>query len=111
MISITLSTADVYGRIRLDVEGHAQQAEHGQDIVCSAVSILTYTAAQIVKNMIDRGWCIGTPTVELESGNAHIEATVSMFHYDEASAMMEVIKTGYTLLQHNYPQYVRLIEP
>jgi uncharacterized protein YsxB (DUF464 family) len=111
MITIKISS-DYYkhSKYSLSVKGHAEQAEHGQDIVCSAASILTYTAAQIVKEMEAIGWCLGSPKVEMKSGDADIEVTFSMFHEEEASNMLHVIKTGYELPAHNYPQYVRLIE-
>lgn len=109
MIVINLSSRDLDGCVRLEVKGHAGQAEHGKDIVCSAVSILTYTAAQLIKEMEAYGMCLGNPEVEMNSGNAVIKAEFSKFTYVDALKMLHVITTGYSLLQARYPEYVKLI--
>ena len=48
MLKATFEEAN--GKISLTIEGHADQAEYGKDIVCSACSILAYTVAQFVKD-------------------------------------------------------------
>lgn len=94
-------------RIRLEVKGHAGQAERGQDIVCSAVSILIYTVAQIVRLMEAEGSCTEPPTVKLDSGDTTIDATSHDFKTLER--MLFFAKTGFSLLQATYPEYVKLI--
>lgn len=110
MVVITITTRDTKKRIRLEVKGHAKQAECGQDIVCSAVSILTYTVAQLIKEMEACGRLSEPPTVKMESGNAVIEAVcLDVFALIDALKILHVIKTGYSLLQVRYPEYVKLI--
>lgn len=93
------------------VKGHAGQAEAGQDIICSSASILAYTIAQIVKLMYDSGELAEPPILDLESGDATI---VCRARDDDLYAQMAqsfyTIKVGYILLQHNYPQFVEIID-
>ena len=72
----------------LYVDGHAGFDELGKDIVCSAVSILVYTAAHY-------GW------MESEPGHAVVRTT------PEAK---EFAMTGFRMLAEHYPDNVRLEE-
>ena len=86
--------------LSLRVEGHAGYAEVGQDIVCASASILAYTFASIVESLCEDA------TISLKSGDTIIECeskpkTRNAFYYT---------KVGYELLEHNYPQYVSLID-
>ena len=103
MIKVTFTEEG--NKLSLRLEGHAGYAEHGKDIVCASASILAYSLASIVEmHGID-------VNINLESGNTTIECRCT------ECPMMDVIRdafnfanVGYALLQHNYPQYVRLIE-
>lgn len=43
MIRVQISTTDI------TIDGHAGYAEHGKDIICSAVSILTWNLIESIK--------------------------------------------------------------
>ena len=58
--------------IILTVQGHSEQAEMGQDIVCSAASILAYTVAQMVTTMREEGKLKKNPHIRMDSGDAVI---------------------------------------
>lgn len=108
---ITVSIKSKKGRrwLRLRVIGHAGQAEAGQDIVCASASILSYTVAQIVKDMGVRERLKNKPVIELKDGCATITcACKDEESYYEALSAYNVAQVGYALLAHNYPQYVRL---
>ena len=95
----------------LQVRGHSGRSKIGDDIVCSAVSILTYTVAQIFTAM-DRGGDFKKPAViRLESGDAEISAVcIDDDSYGEAARVMLYAVTGYRLLATNYPEYVSIGE-
>ena len=96
--------------IRLEVSGHAGQAEYGQDIVCSAVSILVYTLAQTLSVMDSSGYFTVPPHIRLESGEAVIEALCrDDTTYIDSLHMMFFAKTGFSLLQANHPEYIEFI--
>ena len=96
--------------IKLTVKGHAGQANLGQDIICSAASILAYTVAQFAKAMEGNGDFAKHPVVELADGNAIIDFTCKDDEtFAEAIRITFFAQTGYRLLEANYPDYVKLI--
>ena len=110
MITITHSYSIKDRHVLLTVKGHAGQANLGQDIVCSAASILAYTVAQIVTAMDASGDFVKPPVVELADGNAIIEFTCNDDDsFGEAIRAIFFAQTGYRLLEANYPAFVRLI--
>ena len=96
--------------MRLEVSGHAGQAEMGKDIVCSAVSILTYTLAATIEGMeLDKQ--ADHVEVKLESGDAVIQAHCrDSKAFDSMTQALHVIGTGYRLIEQNYPEYVQVIK-
>ena len=94
--------------IILKVEGHAGQDVKGHDIVCSAASILTYTIAQYLKYIHERGGLQKKPHIVLNDGNALIVAKPTKDYEGEVLNAFFVAEVGYSLLAQNYPQYVEL---
>lgn len=111
MIKVTFRSDDDAKSLCLTVQGHAGQADIGHDIVCASASILAYTVAQIVKTMEHRGDLDGKPIVALESGDAVISCKCrSNDLYAEAAYAFFVAQVGYSLLMHNFPQFVEFIK-
>ena len=111
MVSIRFTETKTKGKcptLTLTLEGHAGQADIGHDIVCSSVSILTYTVAQIVKNIHDKGGLKKKPILIIEEGKAKIECVPKESSYGTAAQAFLFAQTGYHLLAHNYPQFVDL---
>ena len=92
--------------ISLLVEGHAGQAEKGQDIVCSAASILAYTVGQTLTQMHKQGWLKKRPHINLREGKGLITCVPKREYFDECLMVFFVAEVGYSLLRNNYPQYV-----
>ena len=110
MIKVEIGYSKDSRECRLRVRGHAGQAEVGQDIVCASASILAYTLAQVVKAMDSHGDFAEPAVIELESGDAIIICKAKDdYLFSEVLHAFFVIKTGYALLAHNYPQFVELI--
>lgn len=95
--------------IRLDVNGHAGQAEVGKDVVCSAASILAYTLAQTVMYLHKQGWLKVKPVITLKTGNGTICCHPKDDFYNECLMAFFQTEVGYSLLAENYPQYLELI--
>lgn len=70
------------------MSGHAGFAEYGKDIVCSAASILAFTAARFGSMRTDKN-------------NTIIESTESA---------LDVVMEGFLLLEENYPANLRVIK-
>ena len=95
-----------YTYISLLVEGHAGQAEKGQDIVCSAASILAYTVGQALTQMYKQGWLKKKPHINLKEGKGLITCIPKREYFDECLMVFFVAEVGYSLLHSNYPQFV-----
>lgn len=108
MVKAEFYTNKESGSITLKLTGHAGQAEHGQDIICSACSILAYTVAQALQFMYEEGNLQKKPHIKLEEGDTVIVAKPKKEFYTEALHTFFVAQVGYHLLAHNYPQYVSL---
>lgn len=95
MITITVQKSKK--KIKINVDGHAHY-HPGNDIVCAAVSALTFTLMQAVKDHN------AEKTLECQSGKVHmvIHRTASV------DAVTEAIIEGYNLISKNYPQNVHL---
>lgn len=110
MITAKVSYRENTKRFRLEIDGHAGQATHGNDIVCSAVSTLTYSAAQVVQVMAANGYCSNSPTVDLESGKAVIDLVCeNEEEYNKMRLTTLFLVAGFALLQKQYPKYVKFI--
>ena len=109
MITVSIKTNGNTRYARLKVKGHSGQADIGQDIVCASASILTYTVAQIVKDMVAQDSFSCEPIIKLDSGDATITCKCKTdIAYFEVLNALNVAQVGYSLLAHNYPQYVEL---
>lgn len=106
MLKITLLTEGE--KLSLRFEGHAEYAEPGKDIVCASASILAHIVARDV-DLLNRFNAFKEPaTIRLESGDAEITCIptdVSRHIRDTYYYAGE----GFSLLAHNYPQYVEFI--
>jgi uncharacterized protein YsxB (DUF464 family) len=95
--------------LSLKIEGHAEYAEHGKDIVCAAASILISTLAYKIR-VKDRYFAFKEPPVtRLEAGDTEISCTPQDFFCSDCRSDFEFVKTGFFLLEQNYPQNVELI--
>ena len=109
MIKVKIRTHDSTRYLRLTIEGHAGSADKGHDLVCASASILAYTVAQLVQAMEHHGDLVGKPCIELNEGDASIILRCKDDDiYAEARHTFFVAQTGYSLLAHNFPQYVEL---
>lgn len=90
----------------LTVEGHAGTAVIGQDILCSAVSILIYTLAQSV---LENSLCMEKPPiVSLESGKAVIKCRPKQKYKRKIKDIFNTIMTGFDLLANSYEKNIKI---
>lgn len=73
----------------LTVEGHANYGEAGKDIVCAAVSTLTFTLLGSVE------------TTESTFADGYVDA-----YYKPNNAVTEAVRNGFMMLAETYPDYV-----
>lgn len=109
MITVNITINRDTRECSLLVKGHAGQAEQGQDIVCAAASILAYTAAQRIKDIEREGHLTRPAVIIMTEGDAIVSCQAKDDEtFEDVLHTMLVVQTGYSLLVHNYPQYVGL---
>nr|DAI95290.1 MAG TPA: YsxB-like protein [Bacteriophage sp.] len=96
----------------LIISGHAGYGEKnnlptGCDIVCAAISAISYTMMQRVENMENEKKTISAHT-ECKPGYVFIHVIVKENYCDELRWTIETIKTAYELLSESYPDFVKL---
>lgn len=104
MVTISMTYTDT--TLTLNVEGHAEQDEKGQDIVCASVSMLVYTLAQNIKWMYESHQLKRSPLIEMEEGNSQVVAKPKADSMAVGLQTFFAISMGFDLLAHNYPEYV-----
>lgn len=87
------------------MEGHAGSGEKGHDLVCAAVSILTYMLASIVQGA-ERGTQIQSAIAELNDGEALISCEPIGNYSYPIKLIFDTICTGFDILAHEYPDNV-----
>ena len=96
------------GTIHMTLKGHAQAAPKGEDLVCSAATMLAYTVAQAVQFLYEKGQLKKKPKISITDGSATIIATPTEEGYAPVLHTFWVAQCGIHVLQHNYPQNVKL---
>lgn len=94
----------------LRVQGHAGAAPKGADLVCSAVSILIYTAAQCALELYTDEKLQQWPLLELESGSSQVAADARQGKTETVQRVFDTVMTGFYLLANQYPQFVTVTE-
>ena len=96
------------GSIHMTVKGHADAAPKGEDLICSAATMLAYTVAQAVQFMFEQDKLKCKPKIRITDGEATIIATPKEDAYAETLHTFWVAQCGVHVLAHNYPQNVQL---
>ena len=92
-----------------DVHGHAGYAIAGEDVVCAAVSCLTFTCVNAMEDA-----CGAPPVVDADDKTARLSVSMPPSYTAEqresARAMMRFMVIGLADLAAQYPQYLTLTE-
>lgn len=106
MVEISI-IRDNEGKMRgFNVEGHAGYARKGEDIVCSAVSALAYTAVGSLMNMA--GGC------DYEEKDGFMKIRIKDRRSEKETISSEIILNtifiGFMQLMESYKKFVRVSE-
>ena len=95
------------GRRSICVKGHADYAEKGKDIVCAAISALTFALAQ---SLMDHEAIIESH-ISLEEGDAMISASCKHAEHEwTLETLFEFAMNGLRMLQVQYEDHVSVTE-
>ncbi len=92
-------------RYIVSVEGHANYAPEGSDIVCAAASALALTLTEAVYDF-DKAGDISSFSHSIEKGELTLDFTVKHDALERVGAVVEAITGGFLLLEENYPDCV-----
>ena len=96
------------GSIHMTLKGHAGSAPKGEDLICSAATMLAYTVGQAVQFMYESDQLKKKPNIRITDGEATIIATPKEDAYAGVLTAFWVAQCGIHVLAHNYPQNVTL---
>ena len=85
------------------VSGHAGAGEHGNDLVCAAISFLATTCANALESVAGAG-----PEVEQADGYLKVWLPAARMNA-EASVILRTFRQGAMDLRQTYPQNIRLV--
>lgn len=101
MIEVTYSKK----RHKVTVTGHARSGQEGHDLVCAAVSALTYTLAANAENLRSCGQ-VSKAVIRLDPGDAVIKCRTTDKFKSVVSVIFDSICVGFELLAANYPENI-----
>lgn len=93
---------------QLLVTGHAGYAEAGKDIVCAAVSVLTVTLAEKLREIEQLHGLRDPPIIRMEDGQAEILCNPTEVAEPMVSLLFDTVRTGLSLVAEEYPEWMRL---
>lgn len=103
MIKVTFTPS----KYDLAIEGHAGCGEKGQDIVCSAASILFYTYGQSLSE--SKGMLEGDMEFADKDGFGHCACTPKKGYEGNIARSYWTVMQGFILLARNYPDNVKIL--
>ena len=97
-----------WGRLTIELDGHAMYADPGQDIVCAGISALVMALAGALEEAEERG---RTKADWDEKDNViRIWADPNMEALNEIKAYFRMCVKGLKLIQGDYPDHIRVTE-
>lgn len=90
---------------RIEMKGHAESGELGQDIVCAAVSSLVITTL----NYLEKIDCLDENQVEADEENGgYLAVQFFLLELEEVVFMTDYLYFGLSEIQATYPQNLRV---
>ena len=108
MINVRFYVKPCKGSIHMKLQGHAETAPKGEDLVCASATMLAYTAAQAVQFLSEAGKLKCKPKIDIKEGEATIIATPTDDAYAETLHTFFVVQCGIHVLAHNFPGNISL---
>ena len=97
------------GSLHMKAQGHAGAGPKGQDLVCAAATMLTYTLAQAVQFLYENDRLLEKPKIKILDGYAHITVMPRRCSISETLLAFWTVQAGAFVLERNYPQSVSLV--
>ena len=96
------------GALCMRVEGHADAAPKGEDVVCAGVSALAATLADYASIMSAHGETEREPQIRMVNGFTSVKVRPTKQHTGKLLTAFSVVTTGMKAIARNYPEYITL---
>ena len=93
--------------VGFDCVGHAEFAEPGSDIVCSAVSALTTTIANGIVEIVSA--TAGVSIDEMDGIHLILAEDTGGEELDRAELLLQTLQLGLRSIEKEYPGYLKVI--
>ena len=104
MISVVISK-HLNNIVSVSLDGHAGYADHGQDIVCSAVSVLVINAFNSIEQFTDDAF-----TLEAAEDGGHMIMNFSEAPSEKAKLLLDSMLLGLDEIHKQYgSEYISLL--
>lgn len=110
MILAKIFKNDLGHIMKYTVSGHANFKSHGDDIVCSAVSVLSYTALNALIEVCGLNENEILYTIEENSGYLEVilPKVIDKLILDKTQIVLKTLELGIKSVIESYPKYVTL---
>lgn len=107
MVNVQFFYTDDCNLIGFEVEGHAEYAPYGEDIVCAALSVLAQTAVLGLQYHLAE-----PPDFTIQDGfvRCFLAQELSRQDRDNAKILMETMRLGVETIQKSYPRNVKVFK-
>lgn len=95
-----------HGVTLIDIEGHADY-NPGNDVVCAAISTLSYAAINYFQRMYDNGE-LEEFDVDDTPGDFHIRIRKDSEYYDQYRCGMDFFVDGMSMVAESYPDNLQI---
>lgn len=104
-IHIIHESEDIRG---IEITGHADYAEHGQDIVCAAVSSQVISVENSLEHLL--GVHCELDVNDSEGGylKMKLPEMSDSRQYQDAQLLLKHLAYAYAILEENYPEYIQI---
>ncbi len=110
MIKIKIFKNDLGHIIRYNITGHANYKPYGEDIVCSAVSILSYTGLNALLELCGLNKNEIIYTIDESSGylDVVLPKIIPVLSLEKTEIVLKTFEIGINSVIESYPKYVTL---
>ncbi|MYL33322.1 ribosomal-processing cysteine protease Prp [Pontibacillus yanchengensis] len=95
--------------VDFEISGHAESGPYGYDLVCAAVSAVSFGAVNSVMEL-----CAFEPIIEQggEGGYLRVELpeNLSPATFDKANVLLEGMMVSLKTIEHDYSEYIKISE-
>lgn len=91
---------------RVAIEGHAESAKEGEDLICAAVSALAHTLRCNLERL-DGLELLRAAEVIMEKGAARLSAVPKVRYRSTVHMIFQSVCVGFDFLADEYPDFVK----